>query len=517
MHSLNLRYFPVYFCVVISSIIFSLWSGVSGSVINTDGICYLQSAESLSQGFNAAVHACTQAKWPFYSILIAGLVSISHFSYVVAAYLLDGSFSILTAVVFVKIVLWLNQSVAVNVDGQAAFERKKQQSLLWFAALVILLSNEFNSVKYYIIRDHGFWAFYLLSVYFLLRFFQNHRGLYSTAWCLSLVIATLFRIEGAVFLILLPFLTLLNSSLSFSSRIASFFKMNALLILMGIGLTLWVFIASPKNLGRLSELPLQFTHGFSQLAFDYKMRADHLSEYVLSHFAAHYSAWILLITLIIWYVISVVKNISFVYSILAVYAWSKKILKASHATHLVLWGYLLINVLITALFLAEHMFLSKRYLIALSLIVMLWVPFALQQLSMKWAYQKWPVMLALILMAASSLGGVFEFGHSKKYIHDAGIWLADNTPVDSKVFSNDILVMYYSHRFGKDLFANEKNFKNINIVNNGKWKQYQYLALRIDKKDLSMSMPLIQEINEQPIKVFANKRGDQVRIYKSKL
>lgn len=135
---------------------------------------------------------------------------------------------------------------------------------------------------------------------------------------------------------------------------------------------------------------------------------------------------------------------------------------------------------------------------------------------MKWQQRKWPMVLVLVLMAANSLGGVFEFGHSKKYIHDAGIWLAENTPVDSKIFSNDILVMYYSHRYGKDLFANEKIFRNINnIVNQGKWKQYQYLALRIDKKDLDISMPLIQEMHEKPIKVFANKRGDQVRIYKS--
>lgn len=511
MHGVNSRYFPVYFCVVISSIIFSLWSGISESVINTDGVCYLQSAENLSHGLHAAMHACVQAKWPFYSILIAGLVSISHISYVLSAYLIDGVFSVLTVIMFVKIVLWLSQSVDQNVDS------KKQQSLLWFAAIVILLSNEFNSVKYYIIRDHGFWAFYLLSLYFLLHFFRDHRWQYAIAWCVSLVVATLFRIEGAVFLVLLPFLTLLNSTLSFSARVVSFFKMNALLILMGVGLLLYVLITSPSNLGRLSELPLQFTQGFSQLALDYKMRTDQLSKYVLSHFAASYSAWILLITLIIWYVISVIKNVSFVYSVLAVYAWSKKTLKASQASHLVLWGYLLINVIVTALFLAEHMFLAKRYLIALSLIVMIWVPFALQQLSMKWEHQKWPLILILILMVASSLGGFFEFGHSKKYIHDAGTWLEKNTPMDSKVFSNDMLVMYYSHRYGKDLFANEKNFKNINIINNGKWKDYQYLALRIDKKDLNTSMPLIQEINEQPIKIFANKRGDQVRIYKSKL
>lgn len=509
MHSLNLRYLPVYVCVVITSIIFSIWSGVSGSVINTDAICYLQSAETVSQGFSAAMHVCTQAQWPFYSILIAGFVYLAKFSYVAAAYFLDGIFSIISAVMFIKIVLFVSRSVISNST--------QQLSLLWFAAIVILFSNEFNSVKYYIIRDHGFWAFYLSSLFFLLHFFQNQRWLYSMGWCFSLVIATLFRIEGAVFLITLPFLMFFNVSLPFASRIKSFFKLNALLMLLGGFLTLWVVIAAPDNLGRLSELPLQFTQGFSRLVFDFKMRANHLSQYVLSQYSARNATWVLLITLIVWYFISVVKNVSLIYSVLAVYAWSKNLLKTSYSTQLVLWGYLIVNLFITALFLAEHMFLSKRYLIALSLVIMVWVPFALQSLYMRWHQKKWPLMLAFLLIVASALGGVFEFGHSKKYIHDAGSWLSVNTAADSKIFSNDILVMYYSHRFGNQLFVKAKSFKNLDNINNGKWKQYEYIALRINKNDLENDVPVIQEINDQPIQIFANKHGDQVRIYKSKL
>ena len=74
MHGINFRYFSIYFFAIVSSIAISIWSGVSGSIVNTDGICYLQSAESLSQGLNAAMHVCDQARWPFYSILIAGVV-----------------------------------------------------------------------------------------------------------------------------------------------------------------------------------------------------------------------------------------------------------------------------------------------------------------------------------------------------------------------------------------------------------------------------------------------------------
>lgn len=513
MHSLNLRYFTVYSFIVMASIVLSIWSGINGSIINNDGVCYLQSAEMLSQGLNAGMHACAQAKWPLYSILIAGLAYFTSLSYFMAACVLDTGFSIMTAVLFVKIVSWISQSVAVHVDRNSLPEKSRHETLLWLAAIVVLLSNEFNSVRYLIIRDHGFWAFYMLSMFFLLRYFQHYRWFDVIAWCVSLVIATLFRVEGAVFLLLLPFLSLLNTRLTFASRIVAFCKMNALLIVLGAGLILWVFVASPKNLGRLNELYLQLTYGFSQLVIDYKIRADHLSEYVLSPFAASYSTWILFITLIVWYVISAIKNVSLIYGILAIFAWSKKIVKASHATRLVLWGYVAINVLVTAVFLAEHMFLSKRYLIALSLVLMIWVPFALQYLYLRWSYQKWPMVLASLLIVATSLGGIFAFGHSKKYIYDAGIWLAKNTPNDATLYSNEILVLYYANR--KDIYKNNTSYKDIKGLKNINWQEYQYFALRLDKNNVAKAVPYLQETHAQPIKIFANKRGDQVRVYKS--
>ena len=76
---------------------------------------------------------------------------------------------------------------------------------MWLAAGVILLSHELNSVREYIIRDHGFWTFYLSSLFFLLRFFKKPIKSYALGFSLSLAIATLFRVEGSLFLLFLPF------------------------------------------------------------------------------------------------------------------------------------------------------------------------------------------------------------------------------------------------------------------------------------------------------------------------
>lgn len=516
MYRLKANHWNVYLFATFSTILISCWMGFGRSILNSDGVCYLQSAETLSHGLNAAMHVCGQAKWPFYSILIASVVYLTKCSYINAAYSLNTLFSVISIVMFLMIVSFLHLSTMQNSeDKKNLANSKRHKILLWLAVVVVLCANEFNSVKYYIVRDHGFWAFYLTSLYMLLRYFQNPGWYYSLMWYGSLFLATLFRIEGGIFLILLPFLTLMNVKESWVIRVKNFLQLNSLLFLLGIILAAWVLIAAPSNIGRLNEIPQQFTHGFSQLIFDFNQRADHLSQYLLSHYSSHFSTWVLLITIIVCYVVSVITNVSIIYSILAIYAWFKKIVKLNFNVSLVVCGYILLNVLITLTFLAEHMFLAKRYLIALSLLVMLWVPFSLLDLYDKWNVRKVSITFISLFMVVNLLGGVLEFGYSKKYIPEAGFWLEANTSPSSKIFSNDILVMYYSHRFGNQLFANEKKFKNIYQLQNGQWKQYDYLALRINKKDFEKALALTQELNPKLIQVFKNKRGDQILVYKT--
>jgi hypothetical protein len=217
----------------------------------------------------------------------------------------------------------------------------------------------------------------------------------------------------------------------------------------------------------------------------------------------------------IWYPVSVIANLSVIYSLLAVYAWYKKLIVVKRPMLNVMLGYIFLNIFITLAFLFEYMFLSKRYLVALSLVLMLWVPFALEDLLQKWSRKKWPVIVAIFFIFISSVGGIVKFGYSKHYIHDAGVWLAKNTPPEAKIYSNDSIVMYYSQRFGSALFEKNQEFKDPQVIALGNWKKYDYLALRINKKTAKNDSKDFIEINKQhPLVIFANERGDEVRIYK---
>lgn len=481
----------------IISLFLSYWTSVRSAVINADAICYLQSAQSMTLGLSFVTHLCDQSKWPFYSFLIYSAEQATKISYYNSAQLLNALFSLLSVTTFIAIIHYLKGTARIMCWG----------------AFVILLAHEFNAVREYIVRDHGFWAFYLLSLLFLLKFFRTWHWAYALSWSASLILATLFRIEGAFFLLSLPFLTFFMNTQSFKQRSKSFLQLNVFSLLGIVLLSSWVLLHHQNNLdhiGRINEIEYQLLNGFRLATEHFNTSAYSLGEHLLNQYSEHDAPLILFLVLIAWYLVALVSNLSIIYAGLVIYAWWRKIPTLEYSDKWVVYGYLAINVLITAVFLVENMFLSKRYLLALSLTLMLWVPFALDNLWQQWSTKKISLMLILALIFIFSLSGIFDFGYSKKYISDAGKWLETHVPANASLYSNDYQVMYYSKHFGNDIFIKAHEFLTQNAIADDKWKQFNYLALRFNKN--------AKENNTQklgrPVQVFANKRGDEVSIYK---
>lgn len=493
------RHYFLYFFAISASILLSFWINWHETVINTDAICYLLSAEMVSNGVSSAMHLCGQAKWPFYSILIYGLAHTVHVSFTLAAYLLDGIFSLFSVLFFILIVKELGGS----------------QRILWLAALVILLSHHFNSVRVYIIRDHGFWTFYLASVLCLLKYFRQSRPTTAFAWYLTLLTATLFRIEGAIFLLMLPFLAWFDSRKAWIGRAKTFAILSIPTVLLSVGIFIWLCRhpeQSFNQLGRVAEVGQQCQHGFWVALERIQQTTLALSQNVLTSFSARDASLVMSLVLFIWYLLNVIGNVSWPYALLVGYAWYKRALPASISSKIVIIGYLIVNIIVTAGFFLEQLFLSKRYLIALSLILMLYVPFALDHL---WQTRQ-RVLFSIIafLIFVASLGGIFDFGYSKRYIHDAGDWLAVNVPVTATLYANDAQLMYYSRHFGAQIFEKMHSCEQLDTIAQGQWKQYDYLALRLDKKIESQIKLIVDDIHAAPVQTFRNKRGDQIVIYK---
>lgn len=489
----------LYFFAATASLLLSVWLNYRDTVVNPDAICYLLSAESIAtSGIRGAMQLCGQAQWPFYSALIYGMAKISHLSYLTSAYVINGFFSLLSVIVFILIVKELGGC----------------KRTLWFAAGVILLAHQFNAVRDSIIRDHGFWAFYLASFFFLLRYFHSPRYLTALAFNSSLFIAALFRIEGFIFLVMLPFLAWLQSPYPLRQRLQHFLALASfpLLISMMMGMYLIVHPHAMAKLGRIADLTYQWQHGVTTILTRFSAMKAALGQYVLTIDSVNDAGWVLMIVFLVWYFFSIIANVSWINALLVGYAWRNNLPSLTRPAFLVLSGYIAINLFITFLFLIERVFLSNRYLLALSLILMLWVPFVLNDLLRQWQLRQQRILfiLAAIFIGVSSLGGIFNFGYSKAYIHQAGDWLATHVPASANMYVNDYQVMYYSQHFGKRIF---EQYPPLTTMTDSKWKQYDYLALRLSGKENQQAIPLLKEMQLTPIQVFRNKRNDRVEIY----
>jgi hypothetical protein len=482
----------IYLTAAVSSLLLAYDGSLRASVINADGICYLQSAATIGvAGLHEAMHVCGQAQWPFYSLLIHGLTLISPFSLINAAFVLNGLLSLLTVVSFITLVKMFT-------------ERK---SVIWFAAVTILLMHEFNSVREYVIRDHGFWAFYLMSVVLLIQYFRKPSEQGALLWSASLMVATLFRVEGVIFLLLMPWLAWFAPV----NRLRQFIQLNMLTVITASLALTYAFIHQDTvGTSRFGELLFQVHNGLQVLIQSFNTKSAALANAILNGYSARDAKMIFALMVVAWYGISVVTNLSLIYTVLAGFAYFKKLLPLDRAGRQVFSGYLIINVLITAPFLVEYMFLSKRYLIALSLLLMVGVPFAMAAL---WEQRRnWLTAVTAVAVVGTALGGLIDFGYSKQYIRDAGLWLASNTPAQAAIYSNDLQVMFYSGHFGNAVFAKASEFADMSALDANKWQQYDYLAVHVDPRDPHYVVAL-QHLPWRPVKVFANRRGDAVLIY----
>lgn len=493
----------VYASAGLFSLILSLIISINQAIVNPDAVCYLSSAnEAAVYGVRAAMNICGQATWPFYPVLVGYFSKFTLLSVTTSAYLLDALATLVTVLAFLA-----------TVEKLGATRR-----VMWLAVLVILSAHQFNAVRQYIVRDHGFWAFYMISFLMLLTYLQKPRWLTAIAFAGSLVMAALFRIEGFIYLALLPIFTFFYPA-TWRERAVSFIRLNSLIILTALALVAWLLIkpeASMSRLGRLPELFAQLTQGLQLISAKFAANKGALIQHVLPHEAARDAGLLWVVVIAALYCLHIINHVSWVVMALVVYALLGGVVaKFSRAGKYALYSFLAANLCITSVFFVERLFFAKRYLIALSLILLLIVPFALNQLLESASFKKrLAAKLAALVLIVSTLGVIFNHGDSKQYVHDAGDWLATSIPHDKLLYTNDLQLAYYSKHYGSHLFVKMREFWDTKNLLEGEFKVYDYLAVRETRSKDQQILTAIQKSGATPVKVFKNQSGDQVIIYK---
>jgi hypothetical protein len=499
----------ILFVAIVLGILFSLIAMQRGDAINPDGILYLRTSQAfLDGGFHAAMQIYG---WPFYAILIAIFSNGLHLSLVHAAQLLNLIFQSIIIAGFILLVKELGGG------------RREQ----WAAAIIFLVFPILNHDRVWFIRDFGYWAFFLIAIWQLIRFSHTRNLLNAILWGCAMAIATAFRIEGGIIWLITPLGLLITDSSrrDVQSRFAALVESYSVIFIIGMVVVgWWAFhpALSIQSSGRLVELLNEFHSGFVVTLNAYQKNSDALATAILNINSYQNASTILMGGLIAVFLVALFKTITPLFLFLFGHAVIKNLMPASTSAKAILVTCIIINIVVITVFVFQQQFVDGRYVVPLSLLFLCWTPFSLttayQSWLMKtdgWMGKRWVFPLVCILMFAMISPAFVQYGNSKVYLVTAGNWLNDNLPKDATLYTNSKEILFYAKRSGtdwdKDFMIYQPPFRK---VDDKTWKQVDYLAFRFNHDEQWLEQRIEDTIKLDPLIGFANKRGDKVIVFK---
>ena len=164
--------------------------------------------------------------------------------------------------------------------------------------------------------------------------------------------------------------------------------------------------------------------------------------------------------------------------------------------------------------LLNHLFLTERYILALSLILLWWVPFGIEKvyqqvIAMPRAIKKTSIItLVSLFFIATFLAGFIHIGTSKRHIDKAIVWLKPRIAEEDRVLTNNHLVLY---QLKGSISTWKEDFVNFDKTSGCQFDNYRYIVITVHHYDR-----LSQCNNLTLLQSFHNNKDDFVDIYEVK-
>ena len=482
--------------VVFLSLAVSAWRVYQDNVINDDAVVYLEAAEVFASG------GWTWHGWPLYALLIAMVHWATGLGLESAAHVVNAGLYALVAVFFVRLVQVLSE------DGQVTA----------VAAIVVLLYPGLNDYRSMIIRDPGYWAFFLLATILFMQFFVEPRWRYAVGWAVSMLVAALFRVEGFILLFFLPFIALARRELSWSRRFVVVGQASVVLVvIMLVQVMVGVLVPgwSLQNTGRLASVVDWLGHIGTVTVDSLSARSSLINETLgLGKYA-----WAFVVGgLLGFLVLKWVKVLTPVYAVLFAYAVRIRAWSRVPHVHLVWIWLIILNVLILFAFTSKYFVLQGRYLVALCLLLLLPVSFVLVSIYRRWTFAKgrglrerWVLPVVIVLLLGVAIDGLYSFGPDKNYIKEAGLWVKGKRSGADTVFANDQILLYYAGESGITTNSRDYSWDYARMVMRER-SGVDYYAIRVSRREPEREKEVL-EVLGKPLKRFENAWGDKVLVF----
>lgn len=473
-------------CIICANIVLSLWCINSDPIINNDAVTYLAIAQKLVDGYWNETF--TYYSWPFYSILIAATANLFSLEVITAAYVANTLFAALISLAFVSIVRELSNN---------------NRAIILIATLIIIFFPSINKYRSFIIRDFGYLACYLWSLYFLVRYSSNLNKTHLAGWLACALLSCLFRFEGIIFLLAIPYFLLLLAAKRIPNKRIVLISLSIVIAIIFMALAFWYLNDKYTALISIAKVTGEDVNGLRDLFFaNINQNSDGESMSAMSYI------WLFFGNVgDVFY--QLLRRMSIIYFLLAGYAYVNRLSLKNLLLKRIWIIYVLINLLILISFSFYNHFIVSRYTLATSLTLLLIVPFAINTLILKAKNSnnlvKAMTLFVGFLLAVEAIDKL-NIENKKAYIKTSGAWISRHVAQDATIYSNNKLVIYYADR-GPDSNLNDLYGFNM-LIRNLDYKKLQnydfvaYSTISSFKLDTMVTNRLSKEYGDVVKKIY---------------
>jgi hypothetical protein len=444
--------------IVAANIALSVWAIRLDPVINNDGVTFLGLAQWILAGNWQA--AFDYYNWPFYSIFIAAVASITSLSIEHSAHLLNSLFIISLSWAFVSIVAELSDN---------------NRRIIVIAIIVILFFPSITKYRAFIIRDFAYLSCYLWSLYFLIRFCRTPNKLLFGLWLVFAVLSCLFRFEGIAFILLAPYFLLLFTTPKMASQRGKLALVSVGLLSVSLGLLYWYI--NDKYAPMINRAQLQ---------------GDQINSFV-DLFIANTQEKLGGKDMSVWNYLGVIaQNIGNVcyelfrrmgvfYLLFAIFAYYKKLGLQEQLTRRIWLVYVFANLAMLMVFGLYNTFLASRYTMATALTLLILAPFVIDLIlrafkNIAW-WKRLSSGLAIVVLVLVSLEGL-DVRTNKHHLRESADWISSNLPPEARIYSNNRVLIHYAEQSSDQKLAHAyNNLQLYYYLNHGILRDFDYMAL----------------------------------------
>ena len=481
----------LYLIAAAASLALSIWGAWAQFVPNPDAALYLRAAELIADGrWTAAVELY---RWPTYSVAIAAVMTLTGMKALLAAQIVNAVFAVVTTVAFIGLV-----SRLANGD----------RLVVLCAAIVILLQPHLTSMRPAIIRDHGYFAFFVLSLYLVDRDVASPSRATKVGIGAAIVAAGLFRIEGFLLAALVPIFYTVREPGNWR-RPSTILAIIAACLLLVPGLVLWSSgILSQWLTGRVDISGL--ASAWTGVANTIAARVHDLKYGFLYPYGGG-NAWGAYVGITLGIVIvNVVRAVTVPLAILTVFAFLPRHVMPRAANRFVLW-FAFGQAPMLLVFTFVSLQLDQRYAIGMALVLDIALAYLIAEAMRQWrarsAERFFLPVAAVVLVAVWA----FEVPLPSKLadLKEAGEWISRETPSNARILTNDARIAYFSGRpYGQNMRVWAPGSTAPTAA---EFAEFDYFAFDIDANDLPAEIGKLPAM--QVVQTFAGKDGSTVIIY----